>query len=332
MFIQVVRKSKAYSLSPVLGSKYKYAQGSIRITSPEYNVYIKNGSVLGPQGWLLDKNGGFFEELTHSDRKGHRGGNSLYLRRRFPELEQLSGSFITLCYPYSTNWYHWLIQSIPRLYLVKDLLNSVDGIIVPSSFYHQRLIESLKFFGVSPSKIHVLGNRHLKVDTLIVPHYFAQSNIPSWLPHYFRESALNQCVEKKRKRLYISREDVKTRRCTNEADLTISLEKLGFEVLQLSAINFSEQAVLFASAEIVIGSHGAGLSNVAFCPEGSDLVEVFPSKNTHSDLFHSIACAAKMNYWRFEGESNLSSNIHSDYSVDVEKMLTIVNKILAQAT
>ncbi len=329
VILQPLRPSEVYSLTPVLGTKYRYTQGAIRITSPEYNVFIKNGAVLGPEGWVLDKNGGFFEELTHSDRKGHNSGNSLYVRKRFPKREHLPGCYVTLCYPYSSNWYHWLIQSLPRLNLVKEYLGSVDGVFVPACAYHTRMLESLEYFGIPPEKVCILGNRNITVDMLIVPIFFAQSNVPSWLPGFFRSKALAARQRGHSSNLlYVSRVDTKNRQCLNELDVINSLVKQGFVVLQLSKIDFSEQASLFSSASVVVGSHGAGLANLVFCKEGASVVEIFPSKETHSDLFHSLATAARVDYWRLEGESKVSGSIHSDYTVDVKRLGDVVKNII----
>jgi capsular polysaccharide biosynthesis protein len=39
---------------------------------------------------------------------------------------------------------------------------------------------------------------------------------------------------------------------------------------------------LFSQARIVIGLHGAGLTNVAWCPPGGRLLEIFPSESIPS--------------------------------------------------
>jgi capsular polysaccharide biosynthesis protein len=51
---------------------------------------------------------------------------------------------------------------------------------------------------------------------------------------------------------------------------------LGFRKVTLSGMSVSEQCELFSSAEVVVAPHGAGLTNLLFCREGTRVVEIFP--------------------------------------------------------
>lgn len=324
------KDQELFGLSPINGSNYKYDNGFLRATCPAATVFIRKASILGPQGWVLDKSGGFFEELAHSDRKGTHGGNSLYRRRRFPKKQTLKGSYITLVYANSTNWYHWMIQSLPRLKLVSEFLESIDGIIVPENQHRERMFESLRWFDIPESKIIVLGNRHIQVENLLVPMYFAQSNVPDWVPKFFKGDYFRSHRRTENQEMvFISRGDTRNRGCINEAEVVRSLETIGFKSYQLAVMSFNEQASLFYNAKIVVGAHGAGLSNTVFCQPGANLLEIFPSADVQRDLFHAVANAAKVNYWRLEGEPAVSNNIHSDFTVDIDELLDLIAQILS---
>ncbi len=83
-------------------------------------------------------------------------------------------------------------------------------------------------------------------------------------------------ADDRKKRIYVSRADAKIRRITNDKDVADLLKtKYGFEICSLSGVPFAEQVALFASAEIVVGAHGAGLANCLFTKgRGTALVEI----------------------------------------------------------
>jgi hypothetical protein len=81
------------------------------------------------------------------------------------------------------------------------------------------------------------------------------------------------------RRLYISRELQKHRRTLNERALLEALRHYGFEKVLPETLPMREQVRLFASAEAVIGTHGAGLTNLLFCRPGAAVIELGSSDN-----------------------------------------------------
>jgi capsular polysaccharide biosynthesis protein len=75
------------------------------------------------------------------------------------------------------------------------------------------------------------------------------------------------------RRLYVNRRDTKIRKILNEDRLEVAPASRGFESVSLASFSFAEQVRLFASADVVVAPHGAGLSNVAFCPPEASVVE-----------------------------------------------------------
>lgn len=54
------------------------------------------------------------------------------------------------------------------------------------------------------------------------------------------------------------------------------LEQKGFQRVVLEDLPFREQLQLFSEAELVVGVHGAGLTNIAFMKRGTCVVEIMP--------------------------------------------------------
>jgi hypothetical protein len=77
------------------------------------------------------------------------------------------------------------------------------------------------------------------------------------------------------RRLFMLRKG--TRRVANLDALRPVLRKHGLEEVSTERMSFDEQVGLFAGASLLVGPHGAGLSNAIFMPAGSTLVELMPA-------------------------------------------------------
>lgn len=79
------------------------------------------------------------------------------------------------------------------------------------------------------------------------------------------------------KLLLISR--VKSRAFLNEADMVSTMEELGFRVFIArpdQMANLTEFSKLVSSCSVMVGAHGAGLTNELFLPVGAAVIQVVP--------------------------------------------------------
>ena len=98
-------------------------------------------------------------------------------------------------------------------------------------------------------------------------------------------SKLRVCLKPSRnthKRLLVSRQSAKSRRCLNEKSLSKSLSRYGFELVKLELLSVQDQLQLFSEAEIIISPHGAALANIVACNDKASVIEVLP----HPGPFH----------------------------------------------
>lgn len=98
----------------------------------------------------------------------------------------------------------------------------------------------------------------------------------------------------RKRRLYLSRADRGARGILNEADLLALLARYGFEAVNPGALSIPEQAALFAQAEMVVGPHGAALTNMLFLPQGAVLLEL--AARPWGPLFYGLAAACGLHY------------------------------------
>ncbi|MGL4619669.1 MAG: glycosyltransferase family 61 protein, partial [Chroococcidiopsis sp.] len=129
-----------------------------------------------------------------------------------------------------------------------------------------------------------------------------------------------QRPRKKINRIFISRRAAKKgRHILNEDELFDMLSKYGFKKYVLEQISVEEQIALFSDSEYVIGSHGAGLSNIIFAEE-IDVLEIFPTKEILPH-FYFLAKSLEHNYQYWCGQAtSKNSNFVVNVS-DIEKII-----------
>jgi capsular polysaccharide biosynthesis protein len=104
--------------------------------------------------------------------------------------------------------------------------------------------------------------------------------------------------------IYIARTDATRRPLLNEAELIDLLERQGVSVIAPGTLPVTRQIALFRRARLIIGPHGAGLTNIGFCEPGSHVYELLCSHYPNIS-FNRIAQTAGVNYWAdmFAGEA-----------------------------
>ncbi|WP_276372042.1 glycosyltransferase family 61 protein [Chryseolinea sp. H1M3-3] len=238
-----------------------------------------------------------------------------------------------------TYYYHWVFDAIPKIFLLKQsgLFDEIDYFLVPNYIYPYQK-EYLTHFGISPDKI-INGEavKHLEADELFVASYVRiDDHHPKWICDFLYNSFVRPKKNIVRdKRIYIARGDAAVnRKVINESELIEMLKEYDFEIHYLSGLSVVEQADIFNSASLVVGAHGAGLSNLVFCEPGTKVLEFFPDRyvrhlfydlaNKRGAEYHYLLCAS-------EGTANNSSDgqklsLIADVKAIQRKIETLISK------
>jgi capsular polysaccharide biosynthesis protein len=100
---------------------------------------------------------------------------------------------------------------------------------------------------------------------------------------------------------FITRRKTTSRNLLNEQLLLDSLASLGVQAVEPQDLPFPEQVGLFASADVIIGTHGAGLANIVFCKPNSQVVELIPSEYRNK-CYWALAANIPLRYAYIIGE------------------------------
>ncbi len=179
---------------------------------------------------------------------------------------------------WSGGYYHWLLESLPRLLVLEERCGREIVPLIPDySGLRDVYRDSLAALGYAHA-VPMPSGASARVSRLLVPQAPPLGHYDAPLMHRLRSRLVGatlpegegtpECM------IYISRERARGRKVRNEADLRRMLEQRGFECVYLEEMDFAAQIRLFSRAKLVIGQHGAGLSNLLFMQPGTRLIEV----------------------------------------------------------
>ena len=105
------------------------------------------------------------------------------------------------------------------------------------------------------------------------------------------------------KYIIVSRSNALRRRLLNEENLCSQLKKYGFKKIFFEKLSFEKQAELSMNCKIMIGYHGAGLTNLVFMKKNTHLIEIF-NKHYENEHFKLFSMCQNIKYKNFQCKEN----------------------------
>jgi capsular polysaccharide biosynthesis protein len=191
-----------------------------------------------------------------------------------------------------TNYSHWLTRYVLKLALVEQARIPESVPLVLNENLRRYQIELLELLGIPPSRLlQVPTGTVVRCRELIVPVTLRNHAKMRWGIDWLR-GRLAEIIEPSAQAgdlLFVSRRDSPNHVILNEADLEAALAKRGFRTIVLSEMSFADQVRSFARARVIVGGHGAGLTNLIFASPGATVVEVTSSHLHYMVDFRYIA-------------------------------------------
>ena len=241
-----------------------------------------------------------------------------------PSAVHLPGKSLFLSVDSADNYFHWLLDLLQKLKVLKDCgidHLSFDHYLVNSQAKEfQR--ESLKRFGIPGHKIVETGRfLNLSTDILTVPSWAEQSGIfepedVQWVRTILMQPEQGRPTEQP-KRFFISRKRTRGRNIINFSELETALQKHDVAGVELETLSFSEQIRLFRDANLVVGAHGAGLTNLLFCQPGTKVLELV---NHHyaCQMYYYLAAVLGLDHHYLVGKTAGSADpVFQDLTLDI---------------
>jgi capsular polysaccharide biosynthesis protein len=246
-----------------------YRSGSITI--------IPNGRVCGIRTDILTSDHKLIWEFT-GEKKIAPKDYKLFQTKSFPALEKTKDTVAVLPSKTSGAYYHWMLDILPCIHLLRKSGIKPDKYVINGKRLSPFHYASLEAFGISRHQvIESHKELHLQAKQLIIPR-FTGGRRSKWICDFLKQELMTAKQIKPVKgyeRIYISRANASKRKLLNEADVVSLLSKFGFKAIIMEHLPLKEQIRIFASAKVVAGPHGSGLTNLVFSKPGTKVIEFF---------------------------------------------------------
>lgn len=278
---QVIHKpiKLAFKRFPIASSKSSTWEAPL--IPQTFVLHIPKGRVFSDYGYVLAKEKYLISELLWPWSLYKTGKKSLDLKNT-AQIQHLPGKVVVLAQEGYRNYYHWMLEILPKLALLKD--TQYDWIYLPRMEYSFQKT-TLALMGVDLRKVIEAGpSTYIEADELIVPSFVSRScYTPHWVINYLREHLMPKNQEENpnpqfSEKIFISRQKASCRKITNEEEIFKYLEPLGFKRYHLEDMSVEDQKLLFANAQTIIAAHGAGLTNLIFSKPGTKVLEIFQAR------------------------------------------------------
>lgn len=238
---------------------------------------------------------------------------------------------------------HWLIDILPRLYLLRKIVD-IRGIkIVVRHDIPKFALSMLELMGVRDKDI-VFFNPNTQNLKCKVAYYVTNLRKDQKIhpliedfSNWFKDIILDvpgrsYTINKDAKKIFISRsnwEKPSPRRvCVNALSIEALLSSKGWKILHPQELRLVEQVMYFANAEIIFGEEGSGLHNSIFMEGDTNIVSMRNSKNL--GMIQSGLCRSRNQTENFifgQGLPGEKLGREENFMVDINDTCDIVESL-----
>lgn len=237
---------------------------------------------------------------------------------------------------WSAGYFHWIADVLPKLFMIKEELDSWDIVLPKKLNTFQK--ESLLLFDLKQQQTleswetGICTNLHLfklpwKSGIFNDDVYLKMSR---WI---VEEATKRMRIENgnfKKDSIFISRQKANSRRISNYEELLPLLKRKHFLIAELTEFGFFEQVLLFSKARVIAGAHGAGLVNMMFMERGGIVIEFRNSYPEGNNCYERLARLFNHRYIPLLGDSKeYNGNFQmEDIAVNLESIMSSLKEII----
>lgn len=261
------------------------------------NCFLSFNSVVLRKGWFLEPNSVYSDPvfLPVFKKRAREQMVASCILGSVPLLKTRERKLILVTQPW-VNFYHWLLESMPRIIQCRSYWKDHKILIQPSTLEEPYVKESLALF----PELELLvpeADTNIWAKSILLPALRPDCAIynkellfdtRNEILSRIKAAAVNPSLK-----LFVVRNPAMHRHITNIAELEPIITKAGFTIFDMENFTFEEQVNLFRNATHVVSQHGAALSNIIFAPHTCKVLELH--KKVEKDTFFSIV------YWTLAG-------------------------------
>ena len=239
------------------------------------------------------------------------------------------------------NYFHWMTDFLPKILLFKKNVDKDVFLLIPISFTEKSafyVLQSLELLNIK----YILLEKHKSYrfrEIYVLPNMTIVGNQRVHALQLLREEIKvkhTSSIIENEDIIYISRSDnnkkkynSNIRNIINERECITMFNDLGIKTVSLAGVNLVKQIKIFEKAKLIIGLHGAGLTNMIYCKTNSYILEIRQEGDHCNNCYFSLASALKHNYYYFKALNVTNTSIHSgSILVDTYKLRDLIVEII----
>lgn len=247
--------------------------------------------------------------------------------------------YIPALIPGYWNYYHLLIDCLPRVLLSREMDAASPRILV-TRFQAARLQRAQGNLLSQIGSIFGLDGCMEVVEGDLL--HLAKATIPKQkirfigsTMRFFQDVAARSCKERAHRRIYVSRKLTTARRVINEEAVVAILKEFGFQPVYPEQMPLGEQIKLFRESNVIVGPHGAGLANIVFSCPGTTLFEFLQERGLYKiPIFSELSAMAGGKHVVLPCKSETNPNHpghpgNMDMSVDCSELRAVLKSLLS---
>lgn len=302
--------------------------------APAFMAALPHGTILTEGFLVADQDDRILSDSFRAFGSLARHGFQEHADRLFSidrtASPELPGTHLVVGIQTNLNYFHWLLEAMPRLWLAQH-----EGLAADSTVWLPPLRPWMADMLTALDPIErraTQGTGITRCERLLMPAR-GLGNIHTFCPHAFAmaDQIRDRYAPETRsgRRLFVTRADAGSRKLVNEDEIIAIAADYGFETVSPQHLSFRDQVDLFGGADAIAGPLGAGLANAAFLRPGSALIELAPEgREGDATLFANLAHHRQLDYLAAVGPTvptDARAVDRRDFWVDTE----IVRKLFA---
>ncbi|WP_434222754.1 tetratricopeptide repeat protein [Limnospira platensis CENA597] len=285
-------------------------------------------AIINAEGEMLPQFSRFYPTPLPGCRNHDPRRHPILAKDGLTEAEAIAGTVAVVSGISGNVYFHWMVDVLPRLEILRQAgynWQDIDRIVV-NSIRHPFQRETLQRLGIPEAKIVESDiHPHIQADQLLVPDFAGPVGYPPpWVLAWHRRTWLQEDTlgvnlnsegflelsdtqksklgQKTPKLIYISRHSAKYRRLLNEEAIAALLQQRGFITISPETLSVAEQAQVFSQAEVIVASHGSGLTNLIFCQPETTIIELM-SPHYIRPYFWGLSRQLGLHHYYITGEA-----------------------------
>lgn len=262
--------------------------------------------------------------------------DTLLLRQWIGEKVEAPRQGIAICHNQWSveNYYHWLADTLPRLLVLRQLHANMP-LLLPQPVPPKQLPDYIRHTAAAlgfTEYVPVNPRQILHAECVVVPELTATPITQN--PELIRQvraelvRAYSPAPTCPTRRVYAARPATGARKIVNEDDVDQVLAAYGFEKVYFERLSFFEQIQLMHETTVLLGVHGAGMTNMFFLQDGAKVLEMLYEEHQVHCYFWLASCFELPYFFIPCLCTEPEKTSHSDMKVDTDLLRQIIDLAL----